>query len=264
MVMIIDAHAHIGFSGAIIADPASLVMSMRKAGIDQAMVFAGRINGCSTADLLEALAPYRGTLHAVGSLTAGGGKRPSVAQVEEWLASGAIRGLKFYPGYEYFFPQDEWLSPFLGLLEKYRRPAIFHSGDTYSRVHVAKLKYAHPLHIDEVAVEHPQLRIVLAHLGYPWIVDAAEVLYKNKNVYADCSGFVYGAFSPAHRTHFRACWKEFVRISSAPERILFGSDWPISDQSSYVRTMRQIAGVKAEPFYSKNAVELFGLDDSRT
>ncbi|MEY4744609.1 MAG: hypothetical protein RL272_554, partial [Candidatus Parcubacteria bacterium] len=71
--MVVDAHTHIGFSGAIIADPASLVMSMRKAGIGQALVFAGRINGCSTADLLEAIAPYRGILHAVGSLTAGGG-----------------------------------------------------------------------------------------------------------------------------------------------------------------------------------------------
>lgn len=258
--MIVDAHTHIGFSGAIIADPASLVMSMRKAGIDKAMVFAGRINGCSTADLLDAIAPYRGTLYPVGSLTAGKGKRPSAAQVEEWLASGAIHGLKFYPGYEYFYPQDAWLSPILELLAKYRRPAIFHSGDTYSRVHVAKLKYAHPLHIDEVAVEHPQLRVVLAHLGYPWIVDAAEVVYKNKNVYADCSGFVYGAFSPEQRAHFRECWKEFVRVSAAPERILFGSDWPISDQSSYVRTMRQLAAGASKPFFSKNAVELFGLD----
>ncbi|HTM68853.1 MAG TPA: amidohydrolase family protein [Candidatus Binatia bacterium] len=258
--MIVDAHTHIGFSGAIIADPASLAASMKKAGIDKALVFAGRINGCSTQDLLGALKPYRGILYPVGSLTAGAGKRPSKAQVEEWLASGAVHGLKFYPGYEYFYPQDDWLAPILELLAKYRRPAIFHSGDTYSRVHVAKLKYAHPIHLDEVAVEHPQLRVVMAHLGYPWIVDAAEVVYKNKNVFADCSGFVYGAFTAKNRAHFRECWREFVRISAAPERVLFGSDWPISDQSSYVRTMKDIAGPRATDFFSKNAVELFGLE----
>ena len=91
--MIVDAHTHIGFGGAIIADPASLAASMKKARIDKALVFAGRINGCSTKDLLAALAPFSGTLYPVGSLTAGGGKRPSKAQVEEWLASGAIHGL---------------------------------------------------------------------------------------------------------------------------------------------------------------------------
>lgn len=262
--MVIDCHTHIGFSGAIVADPKSLVAAMRKAGVDKAMVYAGRINGCTTEALLDAITPYRGTLYAVGSLACErGAKRPSVAHVEEWFASGKVHALKFYPGYEHFFPQDSWLSPYYDILAKYGRPAIFHSGDTYSGVAAAKLKYAHPLHLDEVAVDHPKLRIVLAHLGYPWIVDAAEVVYKNKNVYADCSGFVYGTFNAGQREHFRECWKEFVRISNAPERILFGSDWPISDSGSYLRLMKAtVTKSLHHRFFTDNAVELFGLGAS--
>lgn len=260
--MIIDCHTHIGFSGAIVADPKSLAASLRKAGIDKAMVYAGRINGCTTEALVDALKPYRGTLYAVGSLACErGAKRPSPATVDKWFATGKIHGLKFYPGYEHFFPQDSWLSPYYEVLVKHGRPAIFHSGDTYSGVPGAKLKYAHPLHLDEVAVEHPKLKIVLAHLGYPWIVDAAEVVYKNKNVYADCSGFVYGAFNARQKAHYRDCWREFVRISNAPERILYGSDWPISDPVSYVRFLRTLVTKSLQHrFFHDNAAELFGLD----
>lgn len=255
--MIIDAHTHIGFGKAMDARPESLVRSMRKAGIGKALVFAGRINQCSTEALLEAIAPYRGTLYAIGAISPLA-TRPPLRRVDRWLATGAIRGLKFYPGYEYFYPYERTLRPYLRLLEKHGRPAIFHSGDTFNKVRQAKLKFAHPLHLDDLATDMPDLKIVMAHLGYPWIVDAAEVVYKNKNVYADCSGFVYGRFTAAQRAHFGECFRQFVRIAGTRERILFGTDWPISDQASYVRAAKTLAK-EPEPFFSKNAAKLFGL-----
>lgn len=255
--MIIDSHTHIGFGNAIDARPRSLVASMDKAGIDMSLVFAGRINQCSTEALLEAIEPFKDRLLPVGAISPLA-TRPSLKKVEGWLKKGTIRGLKFYPGYEYFYPYEKVVRPYLKLLSEYGRPAIFHSGDTFSKVHEAKLKYAHPLHIDDLATELPDLRVIIAHVGYPWVIDSGEVVYKNKNVYVDCSGFVYGEFTAESRAHFKDIIADHVRIAGTSDRILFGTDWPISDQTSYVKTARQVFGAKAEAVFSGNAKRLFG------
>ena len=165
--------------------------------------------------------------------------------------------MKFYPGYEYFYPADTNLRPYLELLAKYEKPALFNSGDTYSKAGQAKLKYAQAIHIDDLATELPSLKIIIAHLGYPWVIDATEVCYKNKNVYVDCSGFVYGKFKQKDRINLKETAKEFGKIAP-PNRILFGSDWPIGDQTSYVKTAKEIFG-KSDRLFSKNAEELFGI-----
>ena len=261
--MIIDAHVHIGFNKVCSSTAAELLASMRRAKIDKALVFAGEINDCPTERMLEAIAPHAGKLHGIGSISPLSKKLPPLAKVEGWLKGGRIRGLKFYPGYEYFYPYDKAVRPYLKLLARLGRPAIFHSGDTYSRVHRAKLKYAQPIHVDDIATDLPELKIVIAHLGYPWIVDAAEVCYKNKNVYADCSGFVYGTFDAAHRAHFKELLAEFKRVAGAAgERMLFGTDWPIGDQASYVAAVRPMLGKNAEKILWKNAAALFGLNEA--
>ena len=76
----------------------------------------------------------------------------------------------------------------------------------------------------------------------------------------DCSGFVYGTFTVDQQAHFRDIIKEFERISNARDRIIFGTDWPIGEQASYVQTIQAIFGEDFVKLYSGNAVELFGLE----
>lgn len=121
---------------------------------------------------------------------------------------------------------------------RYQVPFIFHTGDNYSDV--AKVKYAHPLLVDEVAVEHRRVNFVIAHFGNPWITDAAEVLFKNENVWADLSGLLVG-----DETHFRTLAERGVlrrtveRIKQAieyvdqPEKFLYGTDWPLAPMRAY-------------------------------
>ena len=225
--MILDAHTHIGFNDVLKARPSQLIASMKKAKIRRACVFAGDLNGCSTERLLKEVRAYRGILFPIGSISLFK-KTSSVRDVQRWLSKGDIHGLKFYTGYEYFYPFDRRLRPYLKLLSQYGKPAIFHSGDTYNVVGKAKLKYAHPLHIDELAVEMPQLKIVIAHMGYPWVADAAEVCYKNKNVYADTSGFVYGTFTKNDEALFKDILRTYTAIAGSLDKVLFGTDWPLS------------------------------------
>ena len=68
--------------------------------------------------------------------------------------------------------------PFYRLAEECNIPVIFHTGDTESTD--SKLKFAHPSGIDEIAVEYPQVNFLIAHLGNPWLMDAAEVDSKKR------------------------------------------------------------------------------------
>jgi hypothetical protein len=254
--MVIDAHTHLG-AKTFVGTAEGLVASMDKSGVDVSLVFAGKINGVTNQQLLEAIRPYSGRLYGVGSVSPLE-KDAADRDIRKLLESQAIRGLKFYPGYEYFYPYDECVRPFLDVLQSTGRPAIFHGGDTFSGIRASKLKYVHPLHLDEIAVDFPKLKIVIAHFGYPWQNDAAEVVYKNQNVYVDCSGLVYGDFTPESEGDFRRVVDDYVRVAGSTERILFGTDWPIGHQSSYLAVARRVFG-DDERIFSGNAQKLFGL-----
>jgi len=262
--MIIDAHTHIHLDGHEGKAVPELLSAMDTAHIEKAAVFAAPINGLSTERVLVEIREHRDRLFAVASVSPflRDFIRP-LNKVEEWLAGGAVHALKFYTGYEHFYPADERIRPYMELLVKYGRPAIFHTGDLYDQIKGAKLKYSHPLHVDDLAAEMPDLKIVIAHMGSPWVVDAAQVCYKNRNVYADCSGFVYGDFSLRQEDRFRDEWGRFDAIleGGASDKILFGTDWPISDIRPYIDVVRKCAGnaEKASRIFSGNAARVFGL-----
>lgn len=113
-------------------------------------------------------------------------------QYRTWLKDRLIIGIKLYCGYEYYYPNDQRYQKVYDMCIEYGVPVMIHTGDVYSWM--AKLKYAHPLNIDDIAVDNPELRIVMCHLGNPWIADCQEILYKNRNVYSDISGLVVGDF----------------------------------------------------------------------
>src|SRR5206468_133792 len=102
-------------------------------------------------------------LHPIGLAHPERFDRDHLARVEEVLEQGKVKALKAYLGYLHYAPSSPGYRPYYKLAEKYKVPVIFHCGDTYSRT--AKLKYAHPLQIDEVAVDFPDTRFVLAHFG---------------------------------------------------------------------------------------------------
>lgn len=262
--MIIDAHTHIHIDGHKEKGVPELLADMDAAGIEMAAVFAATINDLLTEEVLERTAAHQDRLFVVGSVSPLIRKfSHGIAKAEEWLAEGRVRALKFYTGYEHFYPADERIRPYMELLRKYDRPAIFHTGDLYDQIKGAKLKYSHPLHVDDLAAEMPDLKIVIAHMGSPWVVDAAQVCYKNANVYADCSGFVYGDFSLRQEERFRDEWGRFDAIleGGAADKILFGTDWPISDIRPYIEIVRKCAGTseKAKKIFSGNAARVFGL-----
>ncbi|MFH1744634.1 MAG: amidohydrolase family protein [bacterium] len=259
--MIIDCHTHIEFYSDEKFDAQRLAVSMKKAKINTALVYSGEMFNCSNEKLLEEVASFKGKLFPIGSVSPLSKNKPSLEQVEKWLADKEIYGLKFYTGYEPFYPNDERLEPYLRLLEKYDQPAVFHSGDTWDQAKGAKLKYSHPLNFDDLATDMPDLKIVIAHFGNPWAIDAAEVSYKNKNVYVDCSGLVYDFAQSADRALLKRLFSDYILFGGSVDKLLFGTDWSLCDQKDYIRYIDQLPLNKSEKkkvFY-ENSLKLFNL-----
>ncbi len=176
-------------------------------------------------------------------------------KIEEGIRLNLIKGLKIYSGYYHNYPYEEVYTQFYHLAGKHNIPVIFHCGDTYKKD--ALLKYAHPLSVDEVAVRFPTVNFVIAHFGNPWMLDAAEVVYKNSNVYTDLSGLGIGStLSLITKNKLR----EALDYIDDYTKVLYGSDWPLVNIRSYIKTIMRIIPKqhRTKVFYD-NAKRLFNL-----
>ena len=186
--------------------------------------------------------------------------RRSAALFEPMLQMKQCVGIKLYPGYNRCYLADPIHHPFYELAEKYDVPVVIHTGDTASSNGI--LKYAHPLTVDEVAVEFPRVRFVMAHYGNPWIIDATEVAAKNPNVFIDLSGLAVGQFAPGEfLEHYRGYLdhiRTWIAYLSDYGKLMYGSDWPLVNLESYIEVVKRLipADHHDEVFY-RNALRVF-------
>lgn len=237
--MIIDCHTHLnnyheGAAQALEVSVSRLRTAMSEAGIDYALVLTSyevSPQRPGVREVIDAIGDAK-DLGVVAGISYLHYKERDLRELADDLREGRVKGLKLYPGYEPFYPHDKRLKVVYDLAEEFDVPVMVHSGDTYSPK--GKLKFAHPLEIDEVAVDHPKVKFVICHLGNPWLTDAMEVVYKNANVYADISGLMLGEFSQAFEDYMNDEIEDVVTYAGEPEKFLFGTDWPICSMRSYV------------------------------
>jgi predicted TIM-barrel fold metal-dependent hydrolase len=151
-------------------------------------------------------------------------------------------GIKIYLGYYPFYAYDDVYDPVYQLAMKYQLPVIFHTGDTYSERGL--LKYSHPLTLDEVAVKYREINFVMAHFGDPWVLDGAEVLYKNRNMYADLSGLVVGTAEDLERykksPRFFNHLLHALTFTDDYSKFIFGTDWPLAQVQPYIDLVKSL------------------------
>jgi predicted TIM-barrel fold metal-dependent hydrolase len=246
----------------------ALRAEMKQARVDMVLAMgrleAGPADPLGVAETL-AVARLVPGLFAIGVADPLRGDADHLRRVEAELMSGRVRALKVYLGYLHFGPDHAGYRPYYELAERYRLPVIFHTGDTYSPC--AKLRYAQPLLVDDVAVDHPRVNFVLAHLGYPWLIDAAEVVYKNVNVFADVSGLLIGSaeeFAAEDRSEMRTELatelRRAFRYAERPTRFLFGSDWPLAPMAAYRDFIAEAIPTDSHSLvFGENAQRLFRL-----
>jgi len=184
--------------------------------------------------------------------------------LEERLKTGRVRGLKIYPGYEHAYPSDRAFHDAYGLAAKYRVPVMMHTGDTYSAK--AKIKYSHPINVDEVCVDYPDVNFVLCHLGNPWLRTTAEIIYKNHNAYTDISGLVLEEFEAKMEAWMKQQVGDLLLYSGEPDRILYGTDWPLVRMGPYLKFVDDL---ELDPEHKalllrENAIRLFRIEGAAT
>ncbi len=176
------------------------------------------------------------------------------------LAAPRCVGLKLYCGYSRIYVNDPLHHGFFELAESLDVPVVIHTGDTANARGV--LKYAHPLNVDEAAVNFPRVRFVMAHYGNPWIVDATAVAAKNPNVCIDLSGLAAGTIEPddfcaryrGYLDHIRT-WMEYL---GDYEKLLYGSDWPLVGLAGYIEVIRRLVPeAEHDKVFCLNALRVF-------
>lgn len=265
--MIIDCHTHLNRYEE--AQPASLEeryrlmkAEMERHGIDYALVltsYKDNENRPSLTQILDVVGtdPMIGIVAGVSYVNY---RAHDLANLRALLGAKRIKGLKLYPGYEPFYPHDPRMRVVYELAGEFGVPVMIHTGDTYDPK--GKVKYAHPLEVDEVAVDFRDVTFVICHLGNPWVTDTMEVIYKNENVVADFSGLTLGHFEERFERFMLAQLNEFVAFAGDPSKLLFGTDWPVADMGDYVRFVRQLNLSETETnlILWRNAARIFKID----
>lgn len=136
-----------------------------------------------------------------------------VKEFERLIKLGA-RGLKLCPSYNLFFPNDRMLYPLYGLAQESELPVLVHTGSSIFKG--ARIKYADPIYLDDVAVDFPDLCILMAHSGRGFWYDKAFYLSRlHKNLYMEISGL-----PPQNLLDY------FPHFEDNIDKVVFGSDWP--------------------------------------
>lgn len=259
--MIVDSHTHIGKKSDTTKD---LLSSMKKAGIDYSMVIADSAplgnSGLSTDETIE-ICEQNEKLKAIGNLEYRNLGEKQIKSLVDYLKRGKIHAVKFYPGYEDFYPFDEKLFPLYKQCEELGKAVVFHTG-LLAKDLPGRLKQSHPLNIDDVADKFPELKIVMAHFGNPWIVDATMVAMKNENVYVDLSGYFGPTIPKADVKFFKHDLKYLSGFLGGYKKCLFGTDWPTSRQKEYLAAVKQLPlnAEEKDLVLWKNAKEIYGLE----
>lgn len=271
--MIIDSHTHLGRYDEWIVRPEMIIQEMDKAYIDYAFVFAHEHRlpqrGISTEELIKITKEYP-RLFAIGTANPTiKGKfdlsKKRINFLRGILKDRLIFGIKFYVGYEHFWPTDKRLYPLYEVLNEEFLPVIFHSGFFWDPERKGLLKYAHPLPIDEIAVKFPQLKIIIAHLGNPHIEECGELMEHNPNVWSDVSGYFTEFNKPFLEEEVENFKTDIKMIRSKYlgtfGRFLFATDWPLCDMKEYLKACQNLLLNEEEKnlFFWKNAVNLFQL-----
>jgi len=183
--------------------------------------------------------------------------RMGAREAERLIAEHGVKGFKFHPTVQGYHPYDKMAWPIYEVINAHKLPAIFHSGHSGIGTGMRgggglRLKYSNPIHLDDVAADFPDMKIIIAHPSWPWQDEALSVCMHKQNVYIDLSGWSPKYFPP-----------QLVQYANnqLKRRMLFGSDFPLISPDRWIKDFGE-AGFKPEvqPLILKdNAMELLGL-----
>ncbi|MDP4502554.1 amidohydrolase family protein [Nonomuraea turcica] len=169
-----------------------------------------------------------------------------------------MRGIKFHPSIQGFAPNDRSAYPLLDVAQELGVPALFHTGQTGIGAGLPggggiRLGLSNPMLLDDVAVDFPDLTIIMAHPSFPWQDEALAVATHKPKVYIDLSGWSPKYFPP-----------QLVRYANSllQDKVLFGSDYPLITPDRWLADFAtlEIKDHVRPKILKHNAVKALGLN----
>jgi predicted TIM-barrel fold metal-dependent hydrolase len=210
----------------------------------------------SNEEILELAASERDVLIPFVSIDPHRGEE-GVAAARRLLEEHDVRGFKFHPSLQEFFPDDRLAYPLYEVIAEHRLPAVFHTGQTAVGSGQRGgggilLKYSNPLHLDQVAADFPDMPIVMAHPSVPWQDEALSIAVHKPQVYIDLSGWSPKYFPP-----------QLVQYANTllRDKVLFGTDYPALTPERWLADFEKLE-IKPEvrpKILKDNAARLLGL-----
>jgi predicted TIM-barrel fold metal-dependent hydrolase len=178
-------------------------------------------------------------------------------EVRRLVDEHGVRGFKFHPNLQAFFPNDRHAYPIYEAIAEAGVPALFHTGHSGIGAGLPggggiRLKYSNPMYVDDVAVDFPELQIVLAHPSFPWQDEALSIALHKPQVFIDLSGWSPKYFPPQLIQYAKTLLKR---------QMLFGSDYPMITPDRWLADFEQL-GFDAETtrlILKENAARLLRL-----
>ncbi len=236
-----------------LADPRYFAQTLRGQGVQHAVVLPEHCPATSanvgTETVLEWCAAAPDVLVPFASVDPNTDEQPAEL-VQRYIDAGA-RGLKLYPSYQFFYPNERRVYPIYEVCRAARIPVLMHIGS--SVIAGTRIKYCDPVHLDDVAVDFPELPIVMAHGGRGFWFDACAFLASHfRNVYIDVTGLVP-----------EMLLEHFPAMEKFAHKYIFGSDWPAMPKSvahniAAIERLGLSAAARDRIFY-QNAAELLAL-----
>lgn len=187
----------------------------------------------------------------------------AVEQLDHAVLRLGLRGLKLGPIYQNIHPSDPRLKQLLARAQDLEIPILVHQGTTFCCN--VSLELARPVLLQPLALEFPRLKIIVAHMGHPWIDETIVLIRKHPNLFSDISAL-----------HYRP-WQFYNALVSASEygvfdRLLFGSDYPFTTPGATLEALRninrmvegtslpRISAGKVEELIHRDTLRLLGVE----
>lgn len=210
---------------------------MAAAGVDLAFVFGMKATKAGVTMPNRYVADFckQTTTPTLGFMSLDLSDPDVMDQLREGLALG-LRGIKLYPVLAHFDPRDPAHDPVYRAAADNGLVVLWHMGATPSAA--GDLALSDPLLVDNVAVRHPDLTQIIAHLGHPWQRETMLVLRKNRRVFSDVSASWARPFDGFHALVRAQEW-------GVVDKLLFGSDYPMWTPTEAADGLRGLGELEA-------------------
>jgi predicted TIM-barrel fold metal-dependent hydrolase len=167
----------------------------------------------------------------VGFMSVDPTRHDAVDEIERCQADLGLLGIKLGPIYQGTSPLNPLTMRVFAAAERRGLPVMIHQGAIFPNA--GRLADANPLLLDDVAIAFPDLRIVIAHMGHPWVHEAVVVMRRHENVYADTSAI-------ANRPTVLATALSAAKEYGVLDKVMFGSDSPMVSAESEAAALARV------------------------